>query len=370
MLFLLAASLPLSAQTECSEYGGSTVDQKINACITAAIQTGSAIADATAVTGNIAAQINVGDHLQHAVTLLMPKSGQWVVTINNGTSCAIKQYSGSAVIGTNTGNPFSAGGSSQFAITTASGLTVGPKALWCNENKVESAAAGSYVRLSGVAFFNTGLAPMQATILAEDWFDNSDADHVLAFDGRNTSMIVRGLCCGASFDHLSLDGLQTSKTPVLVFQNNPTQYNGSVTFQNLSVTHPGPGQPIISCVHTTGGFGGWENIAIRNLYTESNQSDLSTTMFQCDSAMSLLVDHWTALRWNQSNNAYAISVTNTAASYIHTQFILDDFTWANGSGPNTNTINDQINHVTVPSTNLGIGSLGGGVLRYPVTATQ
>jgi hypothetical protein len=366
----VSASLPLHAQTECSDYPGTTVDQKVNACIKAAILTGTAIADASAVTGNIAAEIDVGDHALHSVTLLPPKAGQWVVTINDGTSCAIKQFSGSAVIGSNTGNPFSSGGSSQFAITTASGLTVGPKALWCNESKAESAAGGTYVRLSGVAFFNTGLAPMQADILAEDWFDNSDMDHVLAFDGRNTAAIVRGLCCGASFDHLTLDGLHTSKAPVLVFQNTATQYNGSVTFNNLSVTHPGPGQAIIACINTTGHFAGWDGIAVHNLYTETDSSDLTTTMFQCDSAMSLLIDHWVALRQNQANNAYAISITNKGAGYVRTQFMLEDFTWATGSGPNTNTIDDQINHVTVPSTNLGISVLGGGVMRYPVTATQ
>src|SRR5215472_6996042 len=95
-IFLLgvAASLPLGAQsTLCSNYPGSSVDQKVNACIRAAIGTVDAIADARGVTGNLHAEIDVGDHAGHAVTLLIPKSGQWVTDINDGTSCAIKQFS-------------------------------------------------------------------------------------------------------------------------------------------------------------------------------------------------------------------------------------------------------------------------------------
>ena len=367
-IFLLgvAASLPLGAQsTLCSQYPGSSVDEKVNACIRAAIGTVDAIADARGVTGNLHAEIDVGDHAGHAVTLLTPKSGQWVTDINDGTSCAIKQFSNSTVQGTNIGNPFSAGQSSQFAVTTAPGLGTGPGALWCNESGAESSAGGTYVRLAGVAFFNTGLAPMGmgADFVAQDWFDNSDASFILVFDGRNTSALLRGLCCGASFHNATFDGLQTSQGPVLVFANTATQYNGSVTFQNLSVTHPGPGIANIACTNT-GRWVGWDGIVIRNLYTETNQSDLTTTMFQCDSVNSLLIDHWNALRMNSSNTAYAISLTNAGAPWVLTQFILTDFTWANGSGPSTNTIDDQINHFKQPSVSLGISALGGGIDRY------
>jgi hypothetical protein len=31
------------------------------------------------------------------------------------------------------------------------------------------------------------------------------------------------------------------------------------------------------------------------------------------------------------------------APWVFTQFVLTDFTWASGSGSNTNTIDDQIN---------------------------
>lgn len=362
----VATSLPLGAQsTLCSQYPGSSVDQKVNACIRAAMATVDAIADARGVTGNIRAEIDVGDHKGDAVTLLLPKSGQWLTEINDGTSCAIKQFSNTTVVGTNIGNPYSAGQTSQFAVTTASGLSAGPGALWCNESKAESSAGGTYVRITGVAFFNTGLAPMGkgAAFVAEDWFDNSDAAFVLVFDGRNTAGLIRGLCCGASFHNATFDGLQTSKGPALVFGNTATQYNGSVTFDNLSVTHPGPGFANISCSNT-GKFLGWDTIVIRNLYTESNQSDLTTAMFQCDSAYSLSLDHWNALRMNPSNNAYAISLTNVGAPWVLTQFILSDFTWANGSGPNVNTIDDQINHVQQPSVSLGISVLGGGIDHY------
>jgi hypothetical protein len=87
-------------------------------------------------------------------------------------------------------------------------------------------------------------------------------------------------------------------------------------------------------------------------------------MFQCDSAYSLLIDHWNALRMNPSNSAYAISLTNVGAPWVFTQFVLTDFTWASGSGSNTNTIDDQINHAKQPSISLGISVLGGGIDHY------
>lgn len=366
VLFLLA-SAAASAQVvyTASQFSGTTVDVKVNACIKAAIAGGqSATCDARSVTGTVAAEIDVGDHAQQSVTLLLPKGGAWIVTINDGIGCAIKQYSNTAIMGTNTGNPYGAGGASQFAIVTESGLGRGPGALYCNEPAAAAIGGGSYIRISGVAFFNSGLAPMGlgADFVEDGWYDNSDLDHVLVFDGHGTQYIERGSCCSASHRNLTLDGLQTANGPGLVFENTHTQYNEGVVFDNLSVTHPGKGFPNIACTNT-GTFAWWDSITIRGLYTEGNTTDTTTAHFQCDSVYSLDIEGWRDARLNPQSTAYAMQLSHTGATYVKTQFTLNDFTWA-PSGTSTNTINDQINNIKIPSKNLGVSSGAGGISHY------
>jgi hypothetical protein len=349
-----------------SAYSG-TVDQRVNACITDAISTSVGICDATDVTGSLTGEIEVGNHNQQAVTVMLPKAGEWISSIDDGHSCAIRQYSNTAIVGSNTGNPHHAAASSQFSITTPGGLKTGPWALYCTEPATEATNGGSYVRISGVAFFNVSNAPMAggASFIADGWFDNSIAESVLVFDGRNSAAIARGLCCSATFRNVSLDGLQTAPAPTLLFANTASQYNIGFVMDGLSVTHPGPGHPNIACAHTGGStWRWWDSITIHDLYMEGNNTDLYTPHIQCDSVMALAIDGFTDERMNSGSTAYALQLTNTAAPYVKGQVVIDNFLWSPGSGTSTNAIDDQVHGSKANTVTLGVSSGAGGLVRY------
>src|SRR6266480_3112652 len=77
----------------------------LQAAIAAAIAAGGGIVDARGMGSfNITSEIDVGNHAQVPVTLLLPQAATWTVSgITNGTSCAIKQFSQSSILGPGTG---------------------------------------------------------------------------------------------------------------------------------------------------------------------------------------------------------------------------------------------------------------------------
>src|ERR1039458_2132801 len=134
------------------QFAGATADVKLNACVTAAISSSSGICDARGLGGaqTIVAQVNVGNTAQQPVTLLLPSSGTWLVTITDGTSCAIKHFSNAALIGFN-------GGLGQLVIEPNNSST-NLRALYCTD--LTPAGNGSYIRAEGFQLYN----PVGATL--------------------------------------------------------------------------------------------------------------------------------------------------------------------------------------------------------------
>lgn len=337
---------------DASQFAGATADAKINACITAAIAAGNNnVCDARALGGaqTIAAQINVGDHAQDPVTLLLPKKGVWNVTINDGASCGIMQFSHSAVIGTNTGDMH------MFYLNTSSALSMG--AMWCNEAQATATTGYSYVRAEGFAMTNIGGATMTlgAAMVVNGVADNSRFSDITVYNFTKSAMAVIGSCCATTFTNLTLDGGQTATAPTLVIKNTllcPSSCTGAdnegVSFINLSAGHPGATYANISMTSANASPGWWDSVRFYNLYTESNSTDTVTPLVQVDSALSVSFYGWSAQRL-AGTTQYALKITNTVSSTISTDVTVSDFNW-NAGGASSPVINDQINSVNI-STN-------------------
>ena len=88
------------------QFAGADASVKVNACIAQVIANGGGKCDASGLYGAqvISQEIDVGNHAQKPVTLILPQGATWTVAgITNGTSCALKLFSQSSIIGPGTG---------------------------------------------------------------------------------------------------------------------------------------------------------------------------------------------------------------------------------------------------------------------------
>ena len=127
----------------------------INACIVAAENSSAnGICDARGVpSATLTEEIDVGTtSFSTSPTLLLPSNAVWKFNIKDGVSCGIKQFSGSSVIGMQTG-----GG--PIAQLLPANSEVNMQALYCTDPSPKG--RGSYVRAEGFDV-TTGSAPSWA----------------------------------------------------------------------------------------------------------------------------------------------------------------------------------------------------------------
>src|SRR5271166_3672730 len=285
-----------------TNYSGATVDVKVNACLTAAEAT-NGTCDATGLDGNqtIAAQINVGDGT-HSIALLLPVQGQWNSTINDGTSCAFKQYGGTTMKSVNPG-----GASAMFVTNTGS---TNPYALYCN------VGAGVYLRLEGVKFRNTGhTAASGMDFLWTGTFDNSSATDVDVYDGIGTTYAaeVTLSCCTTSFWRFNVNGNSTAGvTPLYIHGTGSNYHNQQISFFSSSIDHPGATLPNIKIDGDSR-----TSVDFFGLYEEGNQaSDTSTTWNQVDGVQSVRVYGATYDAQVAATTSAMWSISNTTNTHL------------------------------------------------------
>ena len=276
-LLLMVFCVPSFAQFSghvlmADQFAGATADVKINACVTAAIAlTGTCDARGLGGSQTIAAQINVGSSAQVPVTLLLPSSGTWAVTITDGTSCGIKQFSSAALIGFN-------GGLGQLVIVPNSSAT-NVRALYCTD--FAPTGNGSYVRAEGFQLYNAvGATLVKGAMDVESTYDNSSFENITIASYNGVGLYVKGSCCGTLFKKITSNGGgSTGAIPVVVDGGSPVG-TIDVMFESLSADHAGCGQHEIEVK----GGGATGAINFYNTYVETSSACSGTTHVQITAA--------------------------------------------------------------------------------------
>jgi hypothetical protein len=321
------------------QFAGATADVKLNACVTAAISSSSGICDARGLGGaqTIAAQVNVGNTAQQPVTLLLPSSGTWLVTITDGTSCAIKHFSNAALIGFN-------GGLGQLVIEPNNSST-NLRALYCTD--LTPAGNGSYIRAEGFQLYNpVGATLTQAAMDVEWTFDNSDFENITVANYNGLSLYVKGSCCGTIFKTITSNGGSAANgVPVVIDGGSPIG-TVAVMFESLSADHAGCGKHEIEVK----GGGATNAINFYNTYVETSIACSGTTHVQITAAQGGVNFYGGQVRVeNNSDTAYCFDVTANTGNAIGV------FGMSCSSPSPYNAINDHQAGVTVAASSDGTG---------------
>ena len=305
----------------------------INACIVDAENSGAnGICDARGVLSvTFTEEIDVGTtSFPTSPTLLLPSNAVWKFNIKDGVSCGIKQFSGSSVIGMQTG-----GG--PIAQLIPANAEVDMQGLYCTDPNPKG--RGSYVRAEGFDVTNrVGATMRRAAFVAQHLFDNSSFSNITDYCSRGTCARIYDTCCAVEFRNLTVNGMSAADVQPLVIGDctlGGSVFSGGVmstAFFNVSVTHPGAGKNniLIQCGPNT------SNDAFYNLYMEANSTDTSTPSIQIHAdVFDIQFYNFQFLSTARGSTAYAVEV----AQWPHSSAQTADVFFGGRSGTN-NLVND------------------------------
>jgi hypothetical protein len=283
-----------------------------------------------------ATELDVGDSSGSRVELLLPVSATWTTAITDGTSCGIKQFNKTVILGNTTA------GTSGFVLSPANSNTH-VSALFCTDPS--PSGAGSYVVTQGLGVINhVGATMGEAAFVAQHLFDNSTVRDVYVSNTNGKGVLVADVCCSTSFYNVTSDGNNgTGAIPLVV---GDSTVGGiirggviDVLFSGGSFVHPGQRLNTVLLSDTSGSTG---NITFLNPYMEPNSADTTTSMMEVGAH----VYNLTTIGLNSSNSAagsvaYAIDVAPWAGP-AHDAFI-------STKSQTRNCINDRITATTIIS---------------------
>jgi hypothetical protein len=281
----------------------------------------------------LTSELDVGDSSSSRIMLLLPVQAVWSTSITDGTSCGIKQFDKTTIVGATTS------GTPGFVLQPLNSST-NVFALYCTP--ASPAGGGQYVNSSGAGFINSvGATLTKGAFVAQHLFDNSEFRDIFVSNTSGKGVVVADACCGTSFYNLTANGQYGAGAIPLVLGDTGIGgvLSGGVTgvsFINPSITHPGSGQNNIQVANTV--FN--ENIQFDNLYMEPNNTDTATALVQI------------------SANAHNITFNgfNASGSWaaLCTGYVVDVAAWAgptndvflNGKSGCANASNIISDHVT------------------------
>ncbi len=276
----------------------------LQAAIAAAIAAGGGIVDARGMGSfNITSEIDVGNHAQVPVTLLLPQAATWTVSgITNGTSCAIKQFSQSSILG-----PGTAG--SGAMVIHAGANTNNLDSLYCTE--AAPTGNGSYIRAEGFLLSNPNTATMaNGAMNVQATFDDSEFRDIVVASYGTVGLNVHGIvCCGTHFMNLTSNGNH-------VANSIPVQIAGAssiVAFYNLSADHPGTGKNAI----VISGVGNGQAVRFYNTYSEGNSTDTTTANVSAGSTAGPIEFYGITCNDNGSSTAFCVDIPNSGTPNVN-----------------------------------------------------
>jgi hypothetical protein len=336
----------LNSVQYADQFAGADASVKTNACIAQVITNGGGTCDANGLGGaqTISVEIDVGNHAQVPVTLRLPQASTWTVgTITNGTSCAIKQFSQSVIIGGGTG------GSSAMVINAGAG-TNNLDSMYCTE--ASPTGMGSYIRAEGFQLYNPNGATMaNGAMNVQAIFDNSSWTNITVASYGTVGLNVHGIfCCGASFDHFTANGNHVANSiPVQVNLNVASE----VAFHHLSADHPGNGKNAVVIT----GIANTRTVRIYDLYSEGNNADNVTPNISVGTTAGLVEFYGVTCNNNGTSTAYCIDIPNAGTPRVNVYGLQQTV------GGSINCINDHYSGKTYacdPTTgNMSFYAMGG-----------
>jgi len=322
-----------------SQYTGSTLDVRVNACIadaeTLANGNTSGICDSTgeASTQTIAAQINVGDSAGDPVTWKLPAKCSWQSSINNGTSSAIFQYATSNIEGNAAEYQCVIG-----ATTNSTSGSTGIYALYANNGTNGS----GYYRASGFTVeTNTNKMASGFAFYIKGAYDNSVWSDIEVAD--TTAADTAGLriggttyqtCCSTAFYNVTSNSSYTGPIP-LDIEATGTGYTQGLRFMGGSFDHPKAGQPIIKINDGT------NVMSVRfvgTIYEEGSNADTTTAFNQITGTELVQFDTLVAVAETGGSTASIVSVASGASNILN----IGSYS-SNGTLPSHTVVSDSSN---------------------------
>ena len=287
LTWIAILSLTTSAFAEsrpfiATSFPGEDASVKINACLAAAIKAGGGTCDATGFTGvqKMSKQINLGSPVQGAaklgVSLLLPDAAVWTWGLQDGSSCGIRQFTSTSLIGTQPG-----GGGGRMGITASAGAKM--DSLYCTDD----APAGVYVRAEGFSAYNNQDAVFtNGVVHIRGAVDESSFTRIYGQNYSGDAWHIDSACCGAKFENIqgvsngNIHNNRQGGVPLTI--GGRGQNIRSIAFYNSTFNQPGKGLPDI---HISGG-GRTLGVNFFNIYMEGNGGiDAKTPM--------VLIEHLT-----------------------------------------------------------------------------
>lgn len=334
------------------QQAGTDASIKINACRTAALALAPHVCDARNLGGTqtISQEIDVGDSAQDPFTLILPSQGKWNVTITNGTSCAIKQFSQSVMMGA------TPGGAPRLIIQPLNSST-SVKQYYCTDPN--PAGGGSYIRASDFMIYNPSVAAttQKTAMRIYALFDNSTYTNITVADYMERGIQIRGSCCSASFYNLTSNGGHGAGAQPL-FLDAVGGLNGELTlnFFGGSFDHPGSG---LRNIFIQGNGATAPLIAnFYGTYMEGNNSDTTTPLVEVQSVSNVNFTGVTACTMATASTAPVFQLDASpviASQFSVTGLSIPTMLPCKHRLPEPKAI---LNNITVPTTNIASDANG------------
>lgn len=264
-----------------TQYPGDTVDKRVNLCMvdaeTLANGNTTGVCDARGETGIqvTTGKIIVGDSSGDPYTLLLPVQAQWRGSMTDGTSPTLLQYGGGSILGASPMSGIFA--DMVIGATNTSNLAYVCKFMTSGSNQYIYDQGFNCVNQNAGVFSGHATATGVGSYIQGPFYDNTTFDHVGFSDSMDTSdLVVYAVCCNFTFNEVNINGLNAT-IPMTINADN-TNGNVAFTITKSNINHPGTGDNALLVNDTSSSHTSTYNIS--NIYTETNATDSTATMFQ------------------------------------------------------------------------------------------
>jgi hypothetical protein len=217
-------------------FSGADNSVKVNNCIAQVIADGGGVCDAAGLPGNgtLSQEIDVGNSSSVPVALRLPNYGTWTnSTLADGTSCVVRIFNKSAIVGAGSGQGIS------FEFQAASGTNL--QGVFCisdvTSNTAYIQASNFGIRAAAGAVISVAVADIRAL---RDISYLSNLRSTSFVSGKN--WYFHNDCCSAMV--IAINGECNSTTgcvPLTVGDGVGIEVVHGINFYSLSMVHPGAG---------------------------------------------------------------------------------------------------------------------------------
>jgi hypothetical protein len=333
---------------QAATYPGTDAGAKVNACVAAVVQAGGGVCDASGLGGTqtFAEEVEVGNTQSAAahigVTLLLPDAAVWQWRMSNPSSCGLRQFGGTSIIGHQPG-----GGGNNMILQATSPSSM--DSIYCTD------LSALYVRAEGFFVINRqpGNTFANGVVDIQNVADESSFTRIFAGNYYGDAWHVTNACCGTKFENIqgisngAINNGAQGGVPLTV---GPGKVDG-VAFYDSTFNEPGEGFPNIH-IQGDGYVTRVWGVDFFNAYMEGNGViDTSTPMVLIDPYVGPIHFHGGVAKTEAT-------FPNTKAVFENDGYQIDVF------GFNVTNANIGVNDVT-GKTKIGVWNYNGNYGAIP-----